>query len=71
MTPKLLNTLMFQPILYTIACPKPLKRHDTLINIKLPSDSPYYPAERQIETHFSEQIILPTEDGLTTDVGTL
>ena len=61
---------MLQPILYTIACPKPSKRHDAPISTKLPSNSPYYPAERQIETCFREQNMLPAEDVLITDVRT-
>ena len=67
-TPKLLNALMLQPILYTSAHLKPLKRHDTPISMMLQSNSPYHPAEKQIKTHFREQNIIPTEDGLTTDV---
>ena len=70
MTPKHLNALMLQPILYTRAHPEPSRRHDTPISTKLPSNSPYYPAEKQIKTHFKEQNVLPTEDGLTTDVRT-
>ena len=70
-TPKLLNTPMLQPILYTSACPKPLKRCDAPISTRLQSYSPYYPMEKQIETCFREQNILPTEDGLTTDVRTI
>ena len=71
MTPKLLNALMPQPILYTSACPKPLKRCDAPISMKLPSSSPYHPAEKHIKTHSSKQNILPTVDGLTTDVRTI
>ena len=71
MTPKLLNVPMLQSILYTSAHPMPLKRCDTPINTKLPSNSPYHPVEKQIETGFREQNILPTEDGLTTDVRTI
>ena len=69
--PKLLNTPMLQPILYTSACLKPLKRCDAPISTKLQSNSPYHPAEKQIKTHFREQNIIPTEDGLTTDVRTI
>ena len=71
MTPKLLNAPMLQPILYTSACPKPLKRHDAPISTKLPSNCPHHLAEKQIETCFREQNILPTEDGLTTVVRTI
>ena len=71
MTPKLLNAPMLQPILYTSAHPKPLKRRDAPINMKLPSNSPYHPAEKHIKTHSREQNIFPTEDGLTTDVRTI
>ena len=70
-TPKLLNAPMLQPILYTSACLKPLKRCDAPINMKLQSNSPYHLAERQTDTHSREQNILPTEDGLTTDVRTI
>ena len=59
MTPKLLDTLqkalMLLPILYTTACLKPLKRCDAPINMKLPSKSPYHPAEKQLKTPFREQ----------------
>ena len=68
MTPKLLNAQMLQPILYTSACLKPLKRCDAPISMKLLSNSPYRPAEKHIKTCSREQNILPTEDGLTTDV---
>ena len=71
MTPKLLNVPMLQPILYTSVCPNPLKRHDAPINTKLPSNSPYHPAEKHIKTCSREQNMLPTEDGLTTDVRTI
>ena len=71
MTPKLLNAPMLQPILYTSACVKPLKRCDAPICMKLQSNSPYHPAEKQIETCFREQNIIPIEDGLTTDVRTI
>ena len=71
MTPKLLNAPMLQPILYTSACPKPLKRCDTPMSMKLSSNSPYHPVEKHIKTHSREQDILPTEDGLTTDVRTI
>ena len=70
-TPKFLNALMLQPILYTSAHPKPLKRHDAPINTKLPTNSPYHPAEKHIKTCSREQNILPTKDGLTTDVRTV
>ena len=43
-TPKLLHAPMLLPILYTSAHPKPLKRHDAPISMKLPSNSPYHPA---------------------------
>ena len=46
----------------------PLKRHDTLVNMKLPANSPYCTAEKQTRLCFREQSILPTEDELTTDV---
>ena len=68
MTKELFQVPMLQPILYTPACPKPLKRCDAPICMKLQSNSPYHPAEKEIETCFREQNILPTEDGLTTDV---
>ena len=70
-TPKLLNAPMLQPILYTSACLKPLKRCDTLISMKLPTNSPYHSVEKQIEKHSRKQINLSTEDGLTTDVRTI
>ena len=62
---------MLQPILYTSAHLKPLKRCDTPISTKLPADSPYHSVEKQTETCSREQIDLPMEDGLTTDVGTI
>ena len=55
MTPKLFNAPMLQPILYTIACLKPSKRHNAPLSMKLPANSPYYTAEKQIETCFREQ----------------
>ena len=70
-TPKLLNAPMLQPILYTSACPKPLKTHDAPIHMKLPTSSPYHPVEKHIKTCSREQNILPTKDGLTTDVRTI
>ena len=66
--PTTLLALMLLPILYTSACLKPSKRCDAPISMKLQLNSPYHPAEKQIETCFREQNILPTEDGLTTDV---
>ena len=71
MTPILLNTPMLQPILYTSACLKPLKRCDAPISMKLPSNSPYHSVEKHIKTCSREQNILLTEDGLTTDVRTI
>ena len=65
---KLFHALMFLPILYTSAHPKPLKRCDAPISLKLLSDSPYHTVEKWIETCFREQHMLSTEDGLTTDV---
>ena len=62
---------MLQPIVYTSAHLKPLKRHDAPISTKLPSNSPHHPAEKQIKTCSREQNILPTEDGMTTDVRTI
>ena len=70
-TPKRLNAPMLQPILYTSACLKPFKRCDASIITKLPSNSPYHPAEKHTKTCSKEQNILPTEDGLTTDVRTI
>ena len=70
-TPKLLNAPMLQPILYTSACLKPLKRCDAPISMKLLSNFPYHPVEKHIKTCCREQNILPTEDGLTTDVRTI
>ena len=61
---------MLLPILYTSAHPKLLKRRDAAISMKLQSNSPYHTAEKQIETCFREQHILPTEDRLTTDMRT-
>ena len=52
-THKLINALMLQPILYTSACPKPLKRCDAPTSMKLQSNSPYHPAEKQMR-HASE-----------------
>ena len=66
---KLFQALMLLPILYTSACPKPLKIHDAPISLKLQSNSPYHTVEKQIETCFREHM-LPAEDGLTTDVRT-
>ena len=69
MTHKLFHALMLLPILYTSACPKPLKRCDAPISSKLQSNSPYHTVEKQIQTCFREHM-LPAEDGLTTDVRT-
>ena len=70
MTPKLFNALMLQSILYTIAHLRPSKRCDAPVSIELPSNSPYYPAGKQIKTCFREQNKLSAEDGWTTDVRT-
>ena len=45
-----------------------MKRCDAPVSMKLPANSPYCPAEKQTEKHLREQNVLPTEDGLTTDV---
>ena len=66
-TPKL-NAPVLQLILYAIPHPKPLKRHDAPISMKLQSNSPYHTAEKQIKTCFREQHMLPTEDRLTANV---
>ena len=70
MTCKLFHTPMLLLILYTSAHPKPLERPDSPISMKLQSNSPYHTVEKQIETCFREQHMLPTEDGLTIDVRT-
>ena len=43
-------------------------RHDAPVSMKLPANSPYCPAEKQIQLHFRKQNILPTEDGSTIDL---
>ena len=68
MTCKLFHAPKLLPILYTSTHPKPLKRHDAPISLKLLSDSPYHTAEKEIETCFREQHMLSTEDELMTDV---
>ena len=46
----------------------PPKRHDALINISLPVNSPHCPVKKQTKIHFSEQVILSTKDGSIPDV---
>ena len=46
MTCKLFHALMLLPIVYTSAHPKPLKRRDAQISLKLPSNSPYHIADK-------------------------
>ena len=46
----------------------PPKRHDALVNIRLPVNSPHCPAKKQTKEHFSEQVVLTTKDGSTPDV---
>ena len=36
--------------------------------MKLPTNSPYCPVEKQTKIHFRKQDVLPAEDGSTTDV---
>ena len=48
----------------------PSKRHDAPVSMKLPANSPYYPAEKQMKTHLRKQSALPAEDGSTTDLRT-
>ena len=43
-------------------------RHDAPVSMKLPANSPYCPAEKQIQICFRKQNVLPTEDGSTIDV---
>ena len=69
MTHKHFHAPMLLPILYTSAQSKAIgKWHDAPTSMKLQSNSPYHTVEKWIETCFREQHMLPTEDGLTTDV---
>ena len=46
----------------------PVKKHDAPVSMKLPANSPYCPVEKHRKIHLREHNILPTEDGLMTDV---